>query len=262
MVGICGNMSGGKTYFAVECICRWLSERHVVCTNIRLKCQGISSYTGIPCVFWKRLYFYLSENGAGYNGIAIKDYHNYPVGVPRGQPGYQAGLVYIVLDEASSVFDSMTNSKDAEIQSVAVWARHTEKRGQMVFLLMQFSSELHKRLRNHITEYISCVNSSTIKLPLLGCGLPWFLRGMSVRQRFMGDYETRVGDAQWVRIVPAIYTCYDTSQIVVGGDIGRRVDISIDETALIERNAKRGLQWLLLVQVLVALSCLSAMCLF
>lgn len=220
MIGIVGYMSGGKTLTAVEIMMNKIAEGHIVCSNIILNCKGVTGYLNIPCVYWKQLYIQLTDN-IGYNRIKEEDYYLYPIGTPRGSKDYNDRLVYIFLDEVSSVFDSITNSASSEIKRIAVWARHTEKRGQIVYLIMQFTSELHKRLRNHLTEIISCQNSSTMRLPIIHTKLPFFLRGYIVRTLYSGDGETVITNAKWSSIDTRLYTCYNTGQIVYGNLTGK-----------------------------------------
>lgn len=229
MIGVTGYMSGGKSYFAVEHMLGQMFRGHRVVTNIKLCCQAVTEYLEIPCIVWKQLYYFLSDSPAGYHQLLISDYSSYPSGSPRGSPTYERDIVFVYLDEVSSIFDSMVHASDGGIQAVATWARHTEKRGIRIFLIMQFASELHKRLRVHITEYIACTNSSTVKLPLVGFGLPRFLQGMTIRSRYLPDGETQIGRAQWFQMRPIIYRCYKTAQIVVGAsDIVPYVPVSID----------------------------------
>lgn len=164
MIGIVGFMSGGKSYYAVEKILDLLLQNHTIVTNIVLNCQAVTQYLQVPCVLWKRLYYHLSDDAeylsqGHYHAIDLRDYENYPCGSPRGSSTYDADMVYVFLDEASSVFDSMVHASDSSIVKVATWARHTRKRGIEVVLLMQFPSELNKRLRVHIVEYVHCNNS-------------------------------------------------------------------------------------------------------
>lgn len=236
MVGIIGRMSGGKTYFAVELMLGALATGHCVVTNVILNCQAVSSFLGVPCVQWKRLYFRLVEsNPKGFNVLLQSDYDSFPTGSPRGTPSYDARLVYIVLDEVSSIFDSMIHSSDSNIQKVATWARHSHKRGQELVLIMQFANELHKRLRVHINEYVNCSNSGTWRLPLVGWRLPGPLRHFSVRSRYADDCETRIGNNSWVLFDPRIYRCYNTAQIVVGASVPiKPIVVDLDNSALVE----------------------------
>lgn len=218
MIGIVGYMSGGKSYFAVEHMLSMMSQSHRVCSNIRLNCVHVTSFLHIPCIYWKQLYFFLTPDPKGYHEILLTDYNSYPHGSPRGSANYEKNLCYIYLDEVSSLFDSMVHASDQNIQKIATWARHSEKRGIKMYLIMQFASELHKRLRVHITEFISCTNTSNVKVPLLGIGLPFFLQGMTIRTRYLPDGETKIAPAKWYSLNPHIYWCYNTSQIVVGDD--------------------------------------------
>lgn len=233
MIGIVGYMSGGKSYYAVEKILDLLSLNHTILTNINLNCQAVTSYLGVSCVLWKRLYYFLSDDATEiskgrYHVLDLRDYDNYPCGSPRGSATYDADMVYVFLDEASSVFDSMVTAADSSIKKVSAWARHTRKRGIEVVLLMQFPSELHKRLRIHIVEYIHCNNSNNIKLPVVGLGLPTFLCNLSIRQRYASDMVTPIGDASWCRFRPAVYRCYNTAQIVVGSSMALVPHATID----------------------------------
>lgn len=249
MIGIVGFMSGGKSYYAVEKILDLLLQNHTVVTNISLNCQAVTSYLQVPCVLWKRLYYYLSDdpdylNAGHYHVIDLRDYEHYPCGSPRGSATYDADMVYVFLDEASSVFDSMVHASDSGIVKVATWARHTRKRGIEVVLLMQFPSELNKRLRVHIVEYVHCNNSNNIKLPVVGLGLPAVLRNMSIRQRYASDLVTPIGDASWVRFRPSVYRCYNTAQIVVGSSMALMPHSTIDFSS---RNFKLALTRLYLL---------------
>lgn len=219
MIGITGNMSGGKSYTAVEILLSYLAKSHRVASNIKLNCQGVTKYLCSPCVLWKQ-FVYLIENDEDYTGgyhcISLRNYNSYPCGSPRGTADYNKNKVYIFLDEISSVFDSMISSADGGVQAVATWARHSEKRGQMIYLIMQFQSELHKRLRVHITEYIHCTNSSNILIPFTGLHLPPFLQKKIIRTHYMADGETVVGSNKWFNLDSRVYDCYNTGQIVVG----------------------------------------------
>lgn len=252
MIGIIGNMSGGKTYTAVEYMLDNLLTGCIVCTNVKLKCQGVSDYLQIPCVLWKKNYYFLTEQPNGYNHILINDYEHYPCGWPRGKPGYEKHHVFIYYDEVSSVFDSLTHGTDRKIQEVAVWARHTEKRGQTLYLIMQFANELHKRLRTHITEYLSCTNSTNIRIPVFRTRLPWFLRGMIIRVRYSSDGETLLDSATWDPIKPLIYRCYDTAQIVFGQEFQTTTVQDLDFTYRQYLIGRRQLCLLLSLNILIS----------
>lgn len=236
MVGIIGHMSGGKSYYAVEKMLDLLGRNHTIVTNITLNCQAVTSYLCVPCVLWKRLYYFLSDDERElalnkYHVLDLRQYDSYPCGSPRGSANYDQELVYVFLDEASSVFDSMITAASSDIVKVATWARHTRKRGIEVVLLMQFPSELNKRLRVHIVEYVHCNNSNNIRIPVIGMGLPAAIRNMSIRQRYASDLVTPIGDASWVRFRPEIYRCYNTAQIVVGHNISLVPHYKIDYSA-------------------------------
>lgn len=259
MIGIVGYMSGGKSYFAVERILGLMLRNHTIVTNITLNCQAVTDYLGVSCVLWKRLYYFLTDDDNEifqhkYHWLDLRKYEQYPCGSPRGSSDYDSNMVYVFLDEASSVFDSMVTAADSNIVSVATWARHTRKRGIEVVLLMQFASELNKRLRSHIVEYITCTNSTNIKIPVVGLGLPPFLCNMSIRQRFCSDMKTPIGDAKWVRFNPKVYKCYNTAQIVVGSGMALVPHVTIDYSAKIEHDALLRTLYVTSVAVVVVFS--------
>lgn len=242
MIGVTGYMSGGKSYFAVEQMLRQMYAGHRVVSNIQLKCREVTTFLEIPCIFWKQLYYYLDDVPKGYHHICISDYMSYPRGSPRGSATYDRDMVFVYLDEASSIFDSMVHASDGGIQAVAAWARQTEKQGIRVYLIMQFASELHKRLRTHITEYIECTNPSTVKIKFLGKGLPRFFKNFTIRTRYLNDAETKIGHWQWVRLDPRVYNCYRTSQIVVGSyEIPSYQRVNIDYSYSVYRQSRRVL---------------------
>lgn len=249
-------MSGGKTYTAVEYALKNLADNQVVCSNIRLKCRGVTAYLSVPCVFWKRNYYYLTEQPKGYHDLDISDYDNYPVGSFRGSGGSKK--VFIYYDEVTSVFDSLTSGSDARIKEVATWARQTEKRGQFLYLIMQFTNELHKRLRSHITEYITCVNTANIRLPFIKCRLPSFMRHYILRSTFGPDGETRITSAVWFYIDSRIFSCYDTGQIVFGSKVYPVGEFyKLDFSFALYKSRLRGLICLLILNILV---CSGFMC--
>lgn len=266
MVGIVGYMSGGKSYYAVERILELMARNHTIVTNITLNCQAVTSYLRVSCVLWKRLYYYLTDdfvelNLRRYHYIDLRQYDSYPCGSPRGSATYDRDMVYVFLDEASSVFDSMVNAANSDIVKVATWARHTRKRGIEVVLLMQFPSELNKRLRVHIVEYVHCNNTNNIKLPVVGLGLPKLLRNMSVRQRYASDLVTPIGDAKWVHFRPEVYRCYNTSQIVVGSSIELVPHYTIDYRDRDRSLALSRLYFLVYSSLVFGLVCGGCLCL-
>lgn len=215
MTGICGYMSGGKTYTAVEMMMDDLMNGHIVCTNIFLKCRGVSSYLGCSCLEWKRNLYYLTddpEECSQWHHVFFYDYSSYPCGSVRGNPH----KVCIYIDEASSFFDSIEVSSSSKIKEFAAWVRHTEKRGQFIFPIVQFPSDLQKRFRQHCTEYIYCANSEKIRLPIVNLNLPKFFHNFILRATMSSDGEKVLSPTVWKRRDPRIYDCYNTAQQLVG----------------------------------------------
>lgn len=218
MIGIIGNMSGGKSYSAVRIILDAFQGGHVVVTNIELDISACADYLGCAYADLRPFYWRIrdDDDDLGEYEVHASDYESWPAGSLRGTSTYESDLVLIVLDEASSIFDAMTSGASAEIKKVASWARHTEKRGQMVYLIMQFENELHKRLRNHITQYIFCKNMSKVVVPIIRCHLPKSLFGFITQIHLMPDGETTLGTPDFVPLDSRVFRCYRTAQIVVG----------------------------------------------
>lgn len=214
-------MSGGKTYTCVSLMLNYIRSGHIVVTNVVFNCRAVTNFLGVPCVLWKQYYYFLNDDlelASRYHYINLYDYNNYPCGSLRGSSDYESRKVYIFLDEASSIFDSMVHASDSGVQAVATWARHSEKRGQILYLIMQFPSELHKRLRVHITNYIMCLGMKNYRLPFFGIPAPRFLHPFIVHRVLMADGETQLGSSKWERLDPRVYACYNTGQIVVHKD--------------------------------------------
>lgn len=255
MIGIVGNMSGGKSYSAVYDMLQRIRTGHVVVTNIILNFDAVSDYLGVDAAIWGRQYFRLvddDEADSANHLLSNSDYESWPCGAPRGSPDYDRRMVYIYLDEVSSIFDAMTSGSSALIQRVAAWARHTEKRGQMLYLIMQFENELHKRLRVHITEYIFCRNMANLRVPILRCRLPKSLFSFIAQIHLAPDGETTLGTPNILPLDPRVFSCYSTSQIVVGSsDFAPPPDVEFDGDIDVLR---RGLVFLIVASVFSVLA--------
>lgn len=245
MLAFIGHMSGGKTYTAVRHMLDNLKHCDVVCSNIELKCRGVSDYLSVPCVLWKQNYYQLSESPTKpYHNLNLYDYDSYPIGDLRGHGNRK---VFIYFDEASSLWDSIEHSGNSSIKSVAIWVRHSRKRGQEIFFIAQFASELHKRLRNHIQEFMTCVNSAAVRLPVIRCRLPSFLRCFIINT-VVNDKDEILVASTWSKIDSRIYQCYDTAQIVVGSSTALS-----NNSHLTYNRVKRGSLWVPVIAVLVVL---------
>lgn len=220
-------MSGGKTYSAVRDMLERIRTGHIVVTNVELNLSACSDFLGVSVADLSNFYWRIrdDEDDLGPNEVHVSDYDSWPCGSPRGSATYDSDLVYIYLDEASSIFDAMTSGASESIKKVAAWARHTEKRGQMLYLIMQFENELHKRLRVHITEFIYCKNMSKVVVPILRCHLPKFASNFVSQIHLLPDGETSLGSPDFVPLDSRIFACYRTAQIVVGGHAFSRAAI-------------------------------------
>lgn len=265
MIGIVGNMSGGKTYSAVHDMLQRLRSGHVVVTNIELNVDGVSDYLGVDFSLWGRQYYRLvddEESNPSLHLLSSSDYDSWPCGSPRGSATYDRDMVYIYLDEVSSIFDAMTSGASESIKRVAAWARHTEKRGQMLFLIMQFENELHKRLRVHITEYIFCRNMTQVKMPIFRFKLPKAFFNFIAQIHLLPDGETTLGTPNFLPLDPRVFACYRTAQIVVGASsFGGHDDVEFDGDIDCLRNSLRLLIFSFCVFTLVSVVCYACSCL-
>lgn len=264
MIGIVGNMSGGKTYSAVHDMLQRIREGHIVVTNIELNPAGVSDYLGVDESVWIQQYFRLVDDedaDLSRHLLSSSDYESWPCGSPRGSSTYDRDMVYIYLDEVSSIFDAMTSGASESIKKVASWARHTEKRGQMLFLIMQFENELHKRLRVHITEYIFCRNMSQVKMPIFRFRLPKSLFNFVAQIHLLPDGETTLGSPNFLPLDPRVFACYRTAQIVVGSSsFSPHSDVEFDGDVEVLRSSLRFLVFGFVIFVLTSGICYACCC--
>lgn len=152
--GIYGHLGGGKSLTAVEISLWALSLGWSVTSNIklfRLSSDQESRYT------------YLED----FEGV---DFWSLPCGAPRGTPSFFRSV--IIIDECAEFFDQFSSSSPV-LKSFLSWLRHSSKRGQFVFLIVQKPEFIAKSLRLLINRWIICDDMYQFRLPVFKVRIPF-----------------------------------------------------------------------------------------
>lgn len=197
--GITGNLGGGKTLSAVEMAVRAMASDMFVVTNIDLRMDQVSSVLGNRArALYRRI------------DLATDDPNDWPCGDPRGSGGRRRVLV--ILDEVAEWFDQFSAASPS-VRKFLSWIRHSSKRGQDVFLIVQRREFLAKSLRILVARWVIVEDLAVWRLPILKCRVP-FAGGLVMR--WVGD---RLGN----KIQPLEYSrkarwgrFYTTSQLLAG----------------------------------------------
>lgn len=195
--GIYGLLGGGKTLTAVEIALYFLSKGFPVASNIQLYNLRED---------WSRHFSYIDN-------ILTCDYKKLPCGSPRGSGGNIRSA--IIIDEVAEWFDQNSFASPLT-KNFSSWLRHSSKRGQFVFLIVQHPDFIAKALRKLCTRWIACCDLAQFRFPILGFHIP-----------FMGGFVSRqVFDRQGNRLSHGLNLClkseigqyYDTAQSLMSGD--------------------------------------------
>lgn len=152
--GIYGSLGGGKTLSAVDLMVDFLSRGFPVTSNVSLR--NIDKYPG--------KYTRLDD----FNGV---DWWSLPVGAPRGSDDDYRSCICI--DEAAEFLDQYS-SNSPFVKSFLSWLRHSSKRGQFVFLIVQRPEFLVKSARLLVNRWILCDDMAQLALPILNIKIPFF----------------------------------------------------------------------------------------
>lgn len=158
--GIYGHLGGGKSLTAVEIALWALSLGWSVTSNINIRTSS------------DRFHF-IEE----FNGI---DFWSLPCGAHRGSPDSFRSV--IIIDECAEFFDQFSSSSPVLKQFLS-WLRHSSKRGQFVFLIVQKPEFIAKSLRLLINRWIVCDDMEQFRLPVFKCRIP-FTFGFVARRVF------------------------------------------------------------------------------
>lgn len=151
--GIYGLLGGGKTLTAVQIACEFLQLGHEVCTNILLN----APYSDFE------EYHYIED-------MTNLDWWSLPQGSPRGSDGTKR--VAVIIDEAAEYFNQFSSTSPQVIQMLS-WLRHSSKRGQFVFLVIQRPEFLVKSARSLCHSWIVCTDLAQWRIPGLRATIPF-----------------------------------------------------------------------------------------
>lgn len=153
--GIYGNLGGGKTLTSVEiAINVFLRAGHKVVSNVELFNLSPSQ---------SKLYTFVED-------FSVCDWWALPCGAPRGSSGRER--VAIIIDECAEFFDQWSGNNPL-VKNALSWLRHSSKRGQFVFCIVQKPEFVNKSLRLLINKWIVCDDLEQLRLPVLHCRLPF-----------------------------------------------------------------------------------------
>lgn len=193
--GIYGLLGGGKTLTAVEIMLFMLRKGFTVVTNVQLVNlpegdKGFGRYVFIE----------------DFQGV---DFWSLPCGAPRGSP--DKFRVCIVIDECAEFFDQYSSSSPV-LKSFLSWLRHSSKRGQLVFLIVQQPEFIAKSLRLLVNKWICCVDLAQFRLPVLRVGIPF--TSHLVWRRVFDRYANLISRGFNLADKHLIGRYYDTSQSI------------------------------------------------
>lgn len=158
--GIYGHLGGGKSLTAVELSVEFLRLGWTVTSNIQL--YHIEKFPG--------KFQYIED-------FATVDPWTLPCGASRGSADKFRSV--IVIDEVAEFFDQYSSSSPLLKQFLS-WLRHSSKRGQFVFLIVQQPEFIAKGLRLLVNKWIVCQDMQQSRLPIL-----------RIRPPFLGDFVAR-----------------------------------------------------------------------
>lgn len=168
--GIYGNLGGGKTLTSVEVALWALKLGWSVSSNVYIKHVENygSKYTFIP-------------------DFQQVDFWQLPQGAPRGSKKKFRSV--IIIDEVAEFFDQFTTNSPV-VKSFLSWLRHSSKRGQFVFMIVQRPEFLNKSLRIIINKWIICDDLDQVRMPVLKIKFP-----------FCGDLVMRKVVDRWGNVI-------------------------------------------------------------
>lgn len=173
--GITGNLGGGKTLTAVEVAVRAIACDYFVCTNIELVMDDVCAVLGERA---RRLYRRID--------LESDEPDSWPSGDPRGSGGRRR--VLIIIDEVAEWFDQYS-STSPKARRFLSWLRHSSKRGQDVFLIVQRREFLAKSLRILVARWVWVEDLAVWRIPKIKIRVP-FCSGFVMR--YVSD---RLGNA-------------------------------------------------------------------
>lgn len=192
VIGIYGNLGGGKTLSAVDIALYFINHFNLVVTNIQLK--NLSERQ-------KSYYRYFPD-------ISKIDWFALPVGSLRGSSGKKR--VAVILDELPELLNQYTSGKDYWVQVFLSWLRMTSKNGQYVFVITQDPSFIMKPVRILCAYWLRCEDMAEFRIPVIRFKIP-FVKDFVARRLFNRDGKQVQASLNYAR-KSVIGRYYDTSQ--------------------------------------------------
>lgn len=183
--GITGNLGGGKSLTAVWFAVRAIRQGYFVCTNITLNVSVLERLVGSWAV---NLYQHISFDDPDFDPFKL------PCGSPRGSRGDKRVLV--ILDECAEWIDQYSSAKDPRIARFWSWLRHSSKRSQDVFIVVQRPDYLNKVVRILISRWVMVADLATYRIPVLRLRFP-FMSGYVMRNVYDRS-GTRIGGVSFI----------------------------------------------------------------
>ena len=187
--GIYGHLGGGKSLTAVELSLNFLRLGWSVTSNILIRSTSPK-------------YRFIED-------FQDVDFWSLPCGAPRGSDDPYRSV--IVVDECAEFFDQYS-SNSPYLKSFLSWLRHSSKRGQFVFLIVQKPEFISKSLRLLINKWIVCDDMEQFRLPYFKCRIP-FTKGY-VARRIFDRYGNLLSRGFNFASKSDIGRYYDTSQSI------------------------------------------------
>ena len=187
--GIYGHLGGGKSLTAVELSLEFLRLGWSVTSNILIRSKSPK-------------YHFIED-------FQDVDFWSLPCGAPRGSDNPYRSV--IVVDECAEFFDQYS-SNSPYLKQFLSWLRHSSKRGQFVFLIVQKPEFISKSLRLLINKWIVCDDMEQFRLPYFKIRIP-FTRGY-VARRIFDRYGNLLSRGFNFASKSDIGRYYDTSQSI------------------------------------------------
>lgn len=210
--GIYGMLGGGKTLTAVQIMKDAVeSPNNRVFTNIHMRHLSSEEEGRVT---------YIDD----FSSLSGEDFWNIPTGSPRGSGGKKR--TFIVIDEVAEFFDQYSSTSPV-LKEFLSWLRHSSKRGQWVFLIVQKPEFIAKSLRLLINWWIVCDDLENFRVPIFRCRLPFV--GGFVRRLVYDRNKNLISRGLNLADKRMVGWYYDTSQsIAVAGRSGE--EFQVDDT--------------------------------
>lgn len=199
--GISGNLGGGKTLTAVSFAVLALRRRWLVVSNVVLDVSRLS----------RDLRFDVSSLVITLPDLDSVDWVSLPSGSPRGSGGRKR--VVVILDEVAEWFDQFS-ATSSQVKRFLSWLRHSSKRSQDVFLIVQRQEYLAKSLRILCTRWVWCEDLAVWRVPVVKIHLPFC--GHLVMRAYYDKNKQPIAPMDTVRKAD-FGRYYNTAQNLAGG---------------------------------------------